>query len=150
VRIGEALALRWGDVDLAGGRMGIRESKTDAGVRTVDLLPVLREELATLKASARWSDPDDYVFPTETGKRQNPSNVRNRVLAGSVRRANERLTECDLAPLPDGLTPHSLRRTFISLLLAIGEDVPYVMGQVGHSDPKVTLSIHPGDVPRRR
>jgi hypothetical protein len=35
-----------------------------------------------------------------------------------------------------------MRRTFISLLLAIGEDVPYVMGQVGHVDPKVTLSIY--------
>ena len=35
-----------------------------------------------------------------------------------------------------------MRRTFISLLLAIGEDVPYVMAQVGHVDPKVTLSIY--------
>ena len=35
-----------------------------------------------------------------------------------------------------------MRRTFISLLLAIGEDVPYVMGQVGHADPKMTLSIY--------
>ena len=41
-----------------------------------------------------------------------------------------------------GLTPHSLRRTFISLLLALGEEVPYVMRQVGHTDPKVTLSIY--------
>lgn len=45
-------------------------------------------------------------------------------------------------PLPEGLTPHSLRRTFISLLLAIGREVPYVMRQVGHADPKVTLSIY--------
>jgi hypothetical protein len=45
-------------------------------------------------------------------------------------------------PLPEGITPHSLRRTFISLLLATGEEVPYVMRQVGHSDPKVTLSIY--------
>jgi hypothetical protein len=43
---------------------------------------------------------------------------------------------------PRGLTPHSLRRTFISLLLAMGEEVPYVMRQVGHADPKVTLSIY--------
>ena len=35
-----------------------------------------------------------------------------------------------------------MRRTFISLLLAIGEDVPYVMGPVGHADPKMTLSIY--------
>jgi hypothetical protein len=28
------------------------------------------------------------------------------------------------------------------VLLALGEDAPYVMGQVGHSDPKVTLAIY--------
>ena len=59
-----------------------------------------------------------------------------------MERANEKLEERGLYPLPDGLTPHSMRRTFISLLLAIGEDVPYVMGQIGHAGPKVTLSIY--------
>ena len=33
LRIGEALALRWCDVDLAAGRLGVGESKTDAGRR---------------------------------------------------------------------------------------------------------------------
>jgi integrase len=37
LRIGEALALRWRDVDLAAGRLRVRDSKTDAGVREVDL-----------------------------------------------------------------------------------------------------------------
>ena len=142
VRIGEALALRWSDVDLAAGRMRIRDSKTDAGIRQIDLLPVLREELSVLKAVTPYPAQTDFVFPTETGGAQNASNVRNRVLALSVERANLRLTERGLSPLPDGLTPHSMRRTFISLVLAIGEDVPYVMGQVGHADPKVTLSIY--------
>lgn len=142
LRIGEALALRWRDIDLAAGRMWIRTSKTDAGVRQVDLVPALREELSTYKASAKWSAPDDPVVPTETGKPTNPSNVRNRVIVQSVKRANELLEERGLAPLPDGLTPHSFRRTYISLMLAIGEDVPYVMGQVGHSDPKMTLSVY--------
>ena len=32
--------------------------------------------------------------------------------------------------------------TFISLLLAAGADVPYVMAQAGHSDPKMTLGIY--------
>lgn len=43
--------------------------------------------------------------------------------------------------MPD-VTPHSLRRTFISLLLAAGADVPYVMAQAGHSDPKMTLGLY--------
>ena len=95
-----------------------------------------------LKATTPYPAQTDFVFPTEPGGQQNASNVRNRVLAPSVARANQRLEERGLSPLPEGLTPHSMRRTFISLLLAIGEDVPYVMGQVGHADPKVTLSIY--------
>jgi integrase len=53
-RIGEALALEWRDVDLAGGRLKIRGTKTDAAARTVGLLPALRDEHA---ASRRESVP---------------------------------------------------------------------------------------------
>jgi integrase len=142
LRIGEALALQWRDVDLAAGRLRVRAAKTNAGVRYVDLLPPLQEDLALHKASAPFGGPEEFVFPTESGRRQNASNVRNRVLAMSIARADEKLTASGAAPLPEGLTPHSLRRTFISVLLALGEEVPYVMRQVGHSDPKVTLSIY--------
>jgi integrase len=76
------------------------------------------------------------VFPTSAGKRDNPSNVRNRCLDSAAKLANADLRE----PMPD-VTPHSLRRTFISLLLAAGADVPYVMAQAGHTDPKMTLGL---------
>jgi integrase len=142
LRIGEALGLTWGDVDLAVGRLRVGQAKTDAGVRRVDLVPALREELSAHKAATRFPGPDDFVFPTEKGARQNPSNVRNRVLARSVEHADVSLAKQGANALPKGLTPHSLRRTYISLLLALGEEVPYVMRQVGHADPKVTLSIY--------
>ncbi|MGZ6563286.1 MAG: tyrosine-type recombinase/integrase [Solirubrobacteraceae bacterium] len=45
LRIGELLELRWRDVDLTSGRITVRASKTDAGVRQVDMLPALRDEL---------------------------------------------------------------------------------------------------------
>jgi integrase len=53
LRIGELIELRWRDVDLAGGRITVQASKTDAGTRRIDLLPVLRDELATYSARAR-------------------------------------------------------------------------------------------------
>ena len=142
LRIGEALALRWHDVDLPAGRLRVADSKTDAGVRQVDLLPALREELSIHKAETRFSGPEDFVFPTERGRRQDRNNARRRVVVKAVERANENLTRRGRNPLPEGITPHSLRRTFISLLLATGAEVPYVMRQVGHTDPKVTLSIY--------
>jgi integrase len=142
LRISEALDLRWRDVDLAAGRLRVADAKTDAGVRQVDLLPALREELSIHKAQTRFGGPDDFVFPTERGARQDRNNARRRVVSRSVERASENLTARGRNPLPEGITPHSLRRTFISLLLATGAEVPYVMRQVGHSDPKVTLSIY--------
>jgi integrase len=48
----------------------------------------------------------------------------------------------EAAPLPDGLTPHSLRRTFASVLFALGRELPVVMVQLGHTDPKMTLRVY--------
>ena len=44
-------------------------------------------------------------------------------------------------PMPERLTPHSLRRTFASVLYAIGEDPPTVMAEMGHSSPALALRI---------
>jgi integrase len=120
----------------------VTDSKTDAGVRLVDLLSALHEELSVHKTETRFGGTDDFVFPTESGRRQDRNNARRRVVVKSVKRASENLIARGLNPLPEGITPHSLRRTFISLLLATGSEVPYVMRQVGHTDPKVTLSIY--------
>jgi integrase len=156
LRIGELTGLRWRDVDLAANRITVSESKTDAGVRTVDLLPALRDELAAYKASRLPEGRDEsavykarmramageLVFPTSKGKRFGASNIRRRVLDRAVERANERLAESDDVPLPDGLTPHKLRHSFASLLVALGEDPGSVMDQLGHTDASFTLRVY--------
>jgi integrase len=50
---------------------------------------------------------------------------------------------------------HGLRRTFASLLVALGHDAAYVMAQLGHTSPQMTLglyakSIRPADRERLR
>jgi integrase len=45
--------------------LNVAASKTDAGVRRVDLAPHLLDELKLWKATTRYSGSDDYVFPTE-------------------------------------------------------------------------------------
>jgi integrase len=142
LRISEMLGLRWRDVDLTAGRIRVGESKTDAGVRQIDMLPALRDELLALKAAARRAGPNDLLFGTSQGHRQHASNVRNRVLAPAVKRANERLAEAGEVPLPEPLTPHKLRHSFASLLVAIGEDPASVMSQLGHTDPSFTLRVY--------
>lgn len=142
LRIGEALALRWRDVDLSAGHLTVRAAKTDAGVREVELLPALRDELATHKASTARPGTNEFVFATATGRPQTASNVRRRILDRSVKRANERREEAGEPPLPDGLTPHSLRRTFASILSALGRELRVAMDQLGHADPRMTLSVY--------
>ncbi len=141
LRIGELIDLRWRDVNLADGRLMVRQSKTDAGARTVDLLPALRDELASLKANAKGG-AGERVFPTRPGGPMNPSNVRNRILAPAAKRANERLEAAEATPLPENLTPHKLRHTFASLLVALGVDPGAVMDQLGHTDPAFALRVY--------
>lgn len=141
LRISEALALRWRDVNLAGRKLRVAASKTDTGIREVDLTPTLQELLSEYRTRTEHDGPEDFVFPTATGKRDSASNVRGRLLAASVEQANVELRKAGLEPM-GAITPHSLRRTFISLLLAAGADVPYVMAQAGHADPKMTLGIY--------
>jgi integrase len=141
-RIGELTALRWRDVDLAGNRITVRKSKTDAGMRHIDLLPALRDELAAYKAQAPDIAPNAFVFPSAKGTKMTQENVRARVLAKAVAKASENLTNAGDVPLPEGLTPHKLRHTFASILVALGVDPGSVMDQLGHADPGFTLRVY--------
>ena len=93
-------------------------------------------------------------------------NFRNRVLGcpavvvdgkktagtgtGAVGRANANLEGEGLPPLPVKLTPHSLRRTFCSLLYALGETP--ARGDAGngpHGPGARAQGLRAGDAPRR-
>ena len=87
----------------------------------MNLLPLLRDELTAHAAACRERHPDALVFGTSTGAKRSPTNIRRRVLSKAVERANVALATSGSEPLPEGFTPHSLRRTFASLLYALGE-----------------------------
>jgi integrase len=142
LRIGELTDLRWRDVDLLGKRLLVREAKTDAGVREVDILPVLRRELVAHHRKGPYSAHGDYVFPSAVGTKIAESNIRRRVLDKAIADADKTLAKADEAPLPAGLTPHKLRHTFASILVALGVDPGTVMDQLGHADPAFTLRIY--------
>ena len=140
-RIGELIDLRWRDVNLADRRITVQEAKTDAGMRRIDLLPVLSDELSALKGRTK-ADVGERVFPTQAGGPMNPSNVRSRILAPAVKLASEQLIQAGGTPLSAKLTPHKLRHTFASLLVALGVDPGAVMDQLGHTDPTFTLRVY--------
>jgi integrase len=142
----EQLALDWRDVDLAAGRLRVRASKTDAGVRSVQIVPVLRDVLDEHKQAAeragRDTGPDGIVFPSTAGTRLDHNRLNKRVMRDVVAEANRQLVEDGQVPLPGGLTPRSMRYTFASVLYALGRDPRHVMAQMGHTDPKLALRIY--------
>lgn len=154
LRIGELCTLRWCDVDLASGwlRTG---SKTDAGWRRVKIRGALRDELLAVRGRQQDTPQDAYVFPTARGTQMSDDNFRTRVLGrpaasidgkdrkgtGAIGQANTRLEAAGLPPLPK-LTPHSLRRTFCSVLYALGEDPGTVMDEMGHTNPALALRVY--------
>ncbi len=142
LRIGELCALRWRDVDLEAGWLLVGEAKTDAGTRRIKIRGALNAGLTRANALRTTVDANSFIFATSTGKRQSTDNLRSRVIAASVDRANKNLQARDLPPLPEGITPHSLWRTFASVLYAIGENPGVVMDEMGHTDPALALRVY--------
>ena len=148
-----------GRLDLHAGHL-VLGKKTAAGIdRTLELSAFLLDELRAHLAAvpARLQDAHGValpIFPTRTGGRLNPSNVRNRLLScmpargtrnptiGVVQRVNEKRAAEGRMLLPARVTPHTLRRTYASLCFFAGRDLRWVMGQMGHDDPRMTLAVY--------
>lgn len=130
----------WRDVDLANRRIHIGRSKTQAGLREIDLLPILYHALVEHKQTSRYTAPDDPIFASGTGGLRDKDSVRFYVVAPTTARADELLRERE--QLPKGITSHKLRHTFASILVACGTDPTSLMAQIGHTDPQFTLRVY--------
>lgn len=148
LRISETLGLERRDVNLVKGTLTVRQSKTDASVRIVDLTPALRDELAVWLDKSEFGQPGDLVFPTQKGKPDNRNNVRKRLLVKAIEAANPKLVELGIEPI-GAVSPHGLRRTFASLRCAVGDDVACTAAQLGHEDAVFSLKTYTHAVKRR-
>jgi integrase len=111
----------------------------------VQMSPDLVEELVIhldrLRRAGHPTGPEAWAFPNSRGRRLSRQRAA-KIVAGAAALASERMQARGLPPLPH-VTPHTLRRTYISIaLLANNFDVPWVMGQVGHADSKMTLDVY--------
>jgi len=150
-RIGEALALRWEDVDFDGGflRIGAQlsrgsareriEAKTRSGVREVLLVPQLAKLLKAHKLASPHSATGDYLFPAPGGR-----GTDQRIAARAVKAAVNK------AELGDGITAHTLRHGFGSMLIRLGLDPVTVSKQMGHKNANVTLGIYAHEFEKQR
>jgi integrase len=148
LRASELCDLKIGRVrlhDPEGARLRIEDSKTEAGVRIVEMTPALAEVLVEhidrLRRAGMPTGPDDYLVPNACGGRISRQRIR-KIVAGAAKLASERLVAKGLPPLPQ-TTPHTLRRTYISIALLANEfDLKFVMAQVGHADSSMTTDVY--------
>ncbi len=137
-----------GDVDLTHAKLRIGDSKTEAGVREVDLSPYLVEVVSEYFESRGPLDLAAAAFPDGNGRRRNKDQANKQVIAPAVALANEWRADRGERPLPH-VTPHTLRYTYITLAFEANFPLPYVMEQVGHDDSRTTTDIY-AKVSRRR
>jgi integrase len=145
-RVSELCDLLCPRVDLARARFGVRDAKTKKGIREVEMTLWTRDELI-LHREQRLRDgfpmgPGDHFFGTKTGRRRDPDRFRDRVLERSVARANKNRANQGLPPLPEKITPHSLRRTWAMLAAQVGRDPHWISDQIGHVSASFTLEIY--------
>lgn len=135
LRLGEALALNRGDAPQGEVMMITGKGNKQ---RLVPLLPVVVEAVADYLAQCPWSTGrDDPLFLGARGKRLNP---------GVVQRQMRRLRA--LLGLADTATPHALRHSFATHLLAGGGDLRTIQELLGHASLSTTQRYTDVDMQR--
>jgi integrase len=152
LRRGEALGLRWGDLDPDNGRLAIRralvtvgyriewsEPKTDAGRRVIGLDPMTldalrahrrRQHAERLAAEPGAYHDDGLVFCDPTGGSLHPDAVTQRF---------DRLVARAGVPR---LRLHDLRHTSATIARKNGVSLETLAKRLGHSSPRVTMEVY--------
>jgi integrase len=150
LRVSEALALRWEDIDFEAkeirvrfqldGHGGTKRPKTKASIRSLPLLPVLEQTLREHRKqqlTLGLSSPQHFIFCSATGQPLDRHNVRNKGVVAAAEKAGLH------GEGQETVTTHDLRRTFIShLIVGLGLDPVRVQKIVGHSNVSVTLNTY--------
>lgn len=126
-RSGEALSLRWSEVDLARRTATLADSKTGRSVR-----PLSHAACDVLRALPRMSS--ELVFPATRG--DGPMTGFPKLWA--------RISK--LGELPPDITPHVFRHSFASLAGDLGYSEPTIAALVGHKGYSITSRyVHAAD-----
>lgn len=151
LRRGEALALKWGDIDFVSatmrvcgtlaridGELVVTDTKTERSRRTLELAPGVLDLLARHKdvqakeaafAGQAWQDTD-FVFATEFGGPVDPRNIL-RTLKLAAKKVKI-----------DGVCVHTLRHSWASAMVDCGENIKIVSEMLGHSSVAITGDVY--------
>lgn len=156
MRIGETIALRWGDIDWTHNIISVRRNvvkaydpetrsdryfigspKTKQGYREIPMLPSLRRILR--KIGGKTPYVDNYVA----------GNLEKPVGHSSVRETYARFLKRHRLP---EINFHGLRHTYATLLVESGGDIKTISTLLGHSKVSLTLDlyVHPSIDSKRK
>jgi integrase len=127
-RSGEALGLRWVDVDLVRRTATLADTKTGRSIR-----PLSHAACDVLRGLGRGADAA-LVFPPTRG---------GGTMTG-FRKLWDRIAK--LGKLPAEVTPHVLRHSFASLAADLGYSEPTIAALIGHKGMTITSRyVHSAD-----
>ena len=144
LRVGEALALKSGDIDLRKNLIRVNKTlttdkngkvvmgnttKTYAGIREVPIPEFIRDSIIEQMEISK-SQRDHQLFISPNGSYVDNRNV-NRIL-------KKRLSELDIT----GISTHSLRHTYGTRCVEAGMRAVAIQRLMGHKDVSVTLNTY--------
>jgi integrase len=127
-RSGEAIALRWEEIDMARRTATLGDTKTGRSIRPLSKAAI--DILRRLTRSGR------LVFPATRGNGD--------VIMSGFKKFWKRLAR--LGGLPTDITPHVLRHSFASLAAELGYGEPVIAALIGHKGRSTTSRyLHSAD-----
>jgi integrase len=144
LRISEALALKWSDIDFRSGLINLKcavvhqqigDMKTEASQKPVPMGGELAGALQEWRAQTAYHQHEDWVFASPK-------------MDGKQPYWPETLLRCYVKPAATHLGIakqigwHSFRRTFATLLKGSGEDVKTVQELMRHANSRLTLDVY--------
>jgi integrase len=150
-RISEILALRWEDVHVDRGLIDIRRSmstarvkgeanqekvrwfdpKTHSGTRQIPIPLELKTALKAWKEKCPQSRLD-LVFSNEFGEPLDRTGIGRYVLEPALKQAG----------IDKAVTPHGLRHTYASIMIALKRDTAQISAYLGHADVSITMRVY--------
>jgi integrase len=145
LRISEALALKWVDVDWLGSQLSVRRGivnqivgdvKTQGSAKTFNLAGELLERLKSWRQRSDFSEADDWIFasPFKLGR-----------LPYSYTGTRQELERASKTSGIGHITSHAFRHTYRSWLDAVKTPIAVQQKMMRHTDIRTTMNIY-GDV----
>ena len=145
LRISEALALKWGDVDWLEGELRVERGivcqqvddvKTSESRRSLHIASDLLDTLKVWKQTTQFPTADDWMFasPAQLGR-----------LPWSYDQVWRMYQKAGAKAGIGGLGTHSLRHTYRSWLDAVGTPIAVQQKLMRHADIRTTMDVY-GDI----